>query len=301
MDKLGEMLIFSEVVRQGSFSAAARRLDLSPSAVSKQIGRLEDRLGARLFNRTTRKLGLTEGGESFYARCQNILEQIDEAESAVAEMGGLPQGTLRVSSTAGFGKLQIVPLIPEFLDRYPNIRVELDITDRAVDIVEVSIDVAIRLGELSDSSLVARKLGESRRIICASPAYLDRLGVPRTPEDLAHHNCLTLSNNTRFNEWSFDTEEGQRMVRVSGNFETNLSDSLLQAALAGTGIARLSAFMVGPYIKAGQLVPLLDDCNREMQIVHAVYPHRRHLPPKTRAFVDFLAEKFAPDDPPWQP
>ncbi len=301
MDKLAEMLIFSEVVRQGSFSAAARRLDLSPSAVSKQIGRLEDRLGARLFNRTTRKLSLTEGGESFYARCQSILEEIDEAESAVAEMGGLPQGTLRVSSTAGFGKLQIVPVVPEFLDRYPNIRVELEITDRAVDIVEESIDVAIRLGELSDSSLVARKLGESRRIICASPAYLERNGQPRTPEDLARHNCLTLSNNTPFNEWTFETEEGRRVVQVSGNFETNLSDSLLQAVLAGTGIARLSAFMVGPYIKAGQLVPMLDDCNREMQIVHVVYPHRRHLPPKTRAFVDFLAEKFSPEDPPWQP
>ena len=185
----------------------------------------------------------------------------------------------------------------DFLQAFPDIELELTLSDATVDLVGEGIDVAIRLGDLPDSSLVARKLGESRRVICATPGYLSRRGTPRTPDDLAGHNCLTLSAAAGHNEWRLHTQHGVRVVRVSGNFSTNLSDALYEALLAGTGIARLSTFMVGPDIQAGRLVPLLEEQNREVQQIHAVYPHRRHLPPKVACFTEFLVERLTPA--PW--
>lgn len=293
MDKLTEMTVFTEVARQGGFSAAARQLDLAPSSVSKLITRMERRLGSRLLNRTTRKLSLTEGGKLFLHHCLTILDQVDEAEALLSGYYSEPKGILRVTSSPGFAKHQLLPLIPVFLQQHPGVELDLRLTGETVDLIDGGIDVAIRLGSLSDSSLIARKLGESRRIICASPAYLKNNGVPQTPAELEHHNCLTNSASTTFNQWRFHTPDGEETISVSGNFICDTVDSLHDLALQGGGIVRLAEFMVGEDIRAGRLVPLLEKYNRELQPIHALYTHRDHLPAKVRAFIDFLLSRSA--------
>jgi len=300
LDKLGEMAMFVRVVDAGSFSAAARALHLTPSAVSKQISRLEGRLDARLLQRTTRRLHLTEEGRAFYERSVRIVAEIAEAEEAVNTLHATPQGTLRVNATVAFAKHQVVPRLPAFLARYPQLRIELELTDRSVDLVEEGLDVAIRLEEqMTDSSLVARRLAVNRRVICASPAYLEANGIPETPDDLLNHNCLTLSARETFNDWEFEDDNGSRTLRVGGNFEANHGDALHEAVLAGIGLARLATYLVAPDIHAGRLVPLLVDYAHEKNALYVVYPHRRHLSSKVRAFVDFLVEAFTPV-PPWE-
>jgi len=300
MDQPTEMAVFVRVVDEGSFSAAARQLKLTPSAVSKLIGRLEDRLGARLLNRTTRRLGLTEVGDAFYRRCVPILADIAEAERAVSRLHSAPRGTLKVNAAISFAQLWVVPLIPEFLARYPEVRFDLTLSDSIVDLVEEGVDVAIRIAELADSSLIARRLAPGNRTVCAAPSYLDRYGMPKTPDDLKHHNCLTLSIASSLNEWGFEGPDGKRTVRVSGTFEANNVIALHRAALEGLGLLRASRFLVGPDLKAGRLIPVLSEfhCPGDSAI-YAVYPHNRHLSPKVRAFVDFLVEKFMPV-PPWE-
>lgn len=300
MDIATQMMIFARAVQEGGFSAAARALDLTPSAVSKQISRLEDRLGVRLLNRTTRHIGLTEEGREFYERCARITAEIEDAAEAVTALQGHVQGNLRIASTVAFAKHLVLPLIPEFLRRYPELRVLLEVTDRAVDLIEEGVDVAIRFTEqLTDPSLVARRLAINRRVICAAPSYIDAHGVPQTPDDLLKHNCLSLYTVSSFNDWEFDGPQGTRVLHVAGNFETNSADALYHAALAGLGIVRLSTYLVGADIKAGRLVRLLPEYVHEKASILAVYPHRRHLSPKVRAFVDFLVEKFTPV-PPWE-
>ncbi len=301
MDRAAEMMIFVRSVDQGSFSAAARDLDLTPSAVSKQIRRLEDRLGVRLFNRTTRRISLTEGGQAYYERCARIMNDIEEAEEAVTALSENPRGRLRVAATAAFGRVEVLPRINEFLVRYPDISLEFELTDRHVDLVEEGIDVAIQWREqMDDPSLIARKLCVNRRIICASPDYLRRHGTPATPEALLEHNCLTLYELSRFNDWEFeDPERGRRVLHVSGNFRANTADGLYEAVLAGAGLARLSTWLVVPDIRAGRLVPILPEYPHENSAFYVLYPHRRHLSRKIRAFVDFLVEVFTPV-PPWE-
>lgn len=295
-----QMMIFAQTVQQGSFSAAARALDLTPSAVSKQISQLEDKLGMRLLYRTTRQIRLTEEGEEFYERCLRVLAEVDEAEQWISASQGAVKGTLRVAGTVAFAKYHVMPLIPEFLQRYPDLRVHLEVTDRFVDLVETGTDVAIRFTEqLSDPSLVARRLAVNRRVICAAPAYIEAHGMPETPEDLLNHNCLRLYTVSTFNEWEFEGPEGNRVLDVKGSFETNSADTLYYGALVGLGIARLSTFLVGPDLKAGRLVRLLPEYTHEKASILAVYPQRRHLSPKVRAFIDFLVEKFTPV-PPWE-
>ena len=297
--KLGEMQVFARAVRVGSFSAAARELRLTPSAVSKKVSRLEDRLGARLLNRTTRRLGLTEVGEAYYARCQRILGDIEEAERAVTQLDSAPRGTLRVSASIAFGQRQIVPLVPEFLRRFSDLRVELTMTDHLIDLVEDGVDIAIRVSGPPDSALVARKLAPERRIICAAPTYLEQHGTPQTPADLTQHNCLSYSTLAT-NEWQFVSAKGVVSVAARGNFEANGGEAMREMALAGVGLVRLATFLIGPDIRAGRLMPLLTEYERpEDSAVYAVYPHRRHLSPKVRAFVDFLVEKMTPV-PPWE-
>ena len=300
MDIATQMMIFARTVQEGGFSAAARALDLTPSAVSKQISRLEDRLGVRLLNRTTRHISPTEEGRAFYERCARITAEIQEAEEWVTALQGHVQGTLRVASTVAFAKYLVLPLIPEFLARYPELRVTLEVSDRAIDLVEEGVDVAIRFTEqLTDPSLVARRLAINRRVVCAAPSYLETHGAPQTPDDLLKHNCLSLYTVSSFNDWDFEGPEGNRVLHVSGNFETNSADALYHAALAGLGIARLSTYLVGPDLKAGRLVRLLPEYVHEKASILAVYPHRQHLSLKVRAFVDFLVEKFTPV-PPWE-
>lgn len=300
MDKYTEMLVFSKAADLGSFSAAARELDLTPSAVSKLITRLEDRLGARLFQRTTRKLSLTAEGHAFHDRCGAILNEIQQAEDAVMALHDRVSGTLRVTTISAFARIQMIKLMPEFMTQYPELRVELELSEREVDLVGEGVDVAIVLSDgLTDESLVARRLAVNKRIICASQAYLDRHGTPGTPEDLLQHNCLTHSSIQHFNDWEFTTADGVRSLRVKGNFHTNSASALHEAVKAGLGIARLASYVVQPSLKNGLVVPLLQEHAVDNSSIQLVYPHRRHLSNKVRVFTDFMVEKFTPV-PPWE-
>lgn len=299
-NKFGEIEVFVRVVQTGSFSAAARNSALTPSAVSKLITRLEDRLGVRLFHRTTRQLALTEEGAAFHERTVRILAEMDDAEKAVSRLHGVPSGTLRVNSAVAFATYQVVPLLPEFLQRFPLVRIHLTVTDRVVDLVGEGADLGIRIGARFESTLVSRLLAEDRRIIVAAPAYLHRHGTPKTPSDLSGHNCLAWeSGQSALNEWPFHGPQGEYSVRAKGNTEVNNGETLCEMALAALGIARVAEFRVGADVKAGRLVSLLADVHRADPLpIHVVYPHRHHLSPKVRAFVDFLVEKFTPV-PPW--
>lgn len=299
MDKLSEMQVFVAAVKSGSFSAAGRTLELSPSAVSKLISRMESRLGVRLLNRTTRTLSLTEGGQVYYQRCLDILQDVEAAEDALSGFGQIPKGILRINSSPGFARQQLLPLLPEFKRRYPEIEIELQLSGFSVDLIGERIDVAIRLGELEDTSLIARKLGESQRVVCASADYIERFGMPRTPDELARHQCLRLSTNETFNRWHFFQDGESKLVEINSGFITDNVEALYEYALLGGGIARLSSFMVGEAVASGELVPLLQDYEIDKQQIHLLYAHRRHLPAKVRVFVDYLLEMFTPT-PPWQ-
>lgn len=300
MDKYTEMVVFSKAAELGSFSAAARELDLTPSAVSKLITRLEDRLGARLFQRTTRKLSLTAEGTAFKDRCGSILGDIQQAEDAVMALHDKVNGTLRVTAISAFARIQMIKLMPEFMAKYPDLRVELELSEREVDLVGESVDVALLMSEgVTDESLVSRRLAINRRIICASPDYLKRHGTPMAPDALLNHNCLTHSSIQPYNDWEFTEDSGIRVLRVKGNFHSNSASALYEAVKAGIGIARLATFLVHRDIESGRLVPILADHTHNGASILLVYPHRRHLSNKVRAFADFMVEKFTPV-PPWE-
>lgn len=301
MDTMGEMQVFTRVVDTGGFSAAARSLNLSPSAVSKQITRLEDRLGVRLLTRTTRRLSLTEEGDAFYHRVKRILADIEEAEQAVSMTKVSPRGYLRVTTSVAFGESQIVPIVPEFLDRYPEVTLELSLSDGVVDLVEEGFDLAVRMGKLSSSAMVARKLGENRRRIVAAPSYIEKFGMPQAPDDLNHHNCLCFAGHPYLNDWPFRHPDGRRqVVRVHGNFVANNGQSIYDLLVSGHGISRAAEFLICKDLSDGRLVELLGDyLEDDPSPIHAVYPDPRHLSPKVRAFIDYLVEKFTPT-PPWE-
>src|SRR5699024_10176489 len=228
MDKTAEMTVFVRAVEAGGFSAAARALDMTPSAVSKQIRRIEDRLGIRLFHRTARNVQPTEAGQAYYERCARILRDIEEAEDEASSLTTQPRGTLRIAITVSFGRVEILPRINQFMRRYPDIKIAVELTDRHVDLVDEGIDVAIQWREqISDPNVIARKLCVNNRIICAAPQYLVRSGTPQTPEQLLEHNCLTLSTLDEFNDWAFEDDvQGRRTLHVGGNFRANTADGL---------------------------------------------------------------------------
>ncbi len=294
MDVPGEMRIFVRSVELGGFSAAARDLDLTPSALSKLVTRLEDRLGVRLMNRTTRKLALTAEGEAYFASAKRILADIDEAESEVARFSASPKGLLRINVGFAFGMHQLGPALPRFLEQYPDIELDITMTDRLIDLMEESADVAIRNGHLRDSSLVARRICDLHRVICASPAYLKQRGTPATPRELLRHNCISISGAPQLRRWPFDTPQGIEVVDVTGNASANNAETLLQLAVAGLGIIRLADVIVGEGIRAGRLVPLLEGCHhRDPLPLSAVYLPGKHKSPRVAAFVNFLVETFA--------
>ncbi len=300
MDKYTEMLVFSKAADLGSFSAAARELDLTPSAVSKLITRLEDRLGARLFQRTTRKLSLTAEGNAFNERCGSILDEIRQAEDAVMALHDRVSGTLRVTTISAFARIHMIKLMPEFMALYPELRVELELSERQVDLVGEGVDAALVLSDgLTDESLVARRLAVNQRVICASPEYLKKHGTPQSPDDLLAHNCLTHSSITHFNDWEFNTPDGVRAQRVKGNFHTNSASALHEAVKAGLGIARLATYVVQPSLAKGLVIPVLAEHAHDSSSIQLVYPHRRHLSNKVRAFTDFMVAKFTPNAP-WE-
>jgi DNA-binding transcriptional LysR family regulator len=290
----GEMAVFVAAAESGGFSAAGRKLGLSPSAVSKLVGRIEDRLGTSLFVRTTRALQLTAEGAIYLDRARRILAEIDAAERLIATGADVaPRGRLRVSASVAFGECCLLPRVPAFLKRYPRVELDVSLTDLVIDLVDERTDVAIRTGPLRDSALKARKLLESPRVIVASPDYLAAHGVPRRVEDLDGHNCLRFNFRRSLDEWPFrDPLSGEAFTRpVTGNLHGNSGLILRRFALDGLGLARLGRFHVEADIAAGRLVPVLEDHSAEdIEVIHAVYVGHEHLAARIRAFVDFLAE-----------
>jgi DNA-binding transcriptional LysR family regulator len=295
MDMHTAMQVFVRVVEAGNFSKAARQLNLAPTSISRQVVALEDKLGVRLLNRTTRRQRLTEAGLLYFDRVKQILNEIDTANLAVSTLEATPSGTLRVTAPITFGRLYIVPALNTFLERYPNLHVSLTLTDSVTDLVEEGYDVAVRIGELADSRLITRKLATTERIICASPAYLNRAGVPSHPRDLDSHNCLVFQTAADDAVWQFSDRGGAYNVRVRGDFSTNSADAIRTAALEGLGLARVPTWLVARDIRRGALNAVLTDDNSTLEplSIHALYAHNRHLSPKVRAFVDFLVERFA--------
>ena len=298
MDFLHAIRLFTQTVDAGSFSEAGRRLGIAPSSVSRQVAALEDSVGARLLQRTTRKLSLTEAGRLYHQRVTRILGELDEATAAVSDLEKAPRGVLQVNGPIAFGVRHITPAIPEFLARYPQVRIELTLTDNFVDLVEAGADVAVRVGELEDSSLVARRLARNRRILCASPEYLARAGAPEHPRDLALHNCLIYTRHHGNVIWKLGGAQGPVEVRVDGNLRTNNTEAVHAAVILGLGIALLPSWLVGQEVHSGRLAKVLGDFHAAPGAldtgIHALYPAHRHLSSKVRAFVDFLVDRFSP-------
>jgi len=293
LDSLTDVAVFVQVVSDGSFTKAAARLRLSRSVVSKYLTRLEGRLGARLLNRTTRRLSLTEAGRIFYERSRRGLQDIEDAEAEVSRLRETPRGVLRVNAPMSFGILHIAPALPEFLARYPGITVEMNLDDRKVDVIEEGFDVSVRITEMPDSSLISRRLAPCRHAIVANRAYLERHGTPRTPEDLRAHNIVSFSYQTSADEWHFLAPDGKSVaVPVGGSMRMNNSLALREAVLHGVGIARMPTFVVHDDLRKKRLVRLLAGHQTLEVSIYVVYPERRHLLPKVRAFVDFMAARI---------
>jgi DNA-binding transcriptional LysR family regulator len=291
-DRARALEVFATVVSAGSFSAAGRKLGLTPSAVGRTIDRIENRLGVRLLLRTTRALTLTAEGQAYLGMARRILADLDDAEQAIADQGA-PRGRLRVSAALSHGRLCVVPLLGEFARLYPHILVDINLTDAVVDIAGGQADVGVRFGRLEDSPLTARKLGETRRIIVASPDYLARHGTPKLPEDLHDHNCLNFNFRRVEPIWPFRKDGRDYTLSVTGGIEANNGETLGQLAAAGVGITRVGAFSVANEIASGKLVPLLETFNPgDVETIHAVFVGGANIPARVRAFVDYLAERL---------
>jgi DNA-binding transcriptional LysR family regulator len=293
-----ELIVFQAVAKHASYARAAQELGLSPSGVSRVVTRLEERLGARLVQRTTRKLSLTEAGTAFHARASQILADLADAEAEVQNSVARAKGTLKVTASVVFGQLYLAPLLPELLEFFPELSVEMSLTNRFVDLIEEGIDLAIRIGSLADSRLIARRLCTNQRVLVASPSYLARRGTPRTVEDLACHQCVLFTGFARPSEWKLIGPDGPATVSVSGRVATNNVETLTLAARQGLGITVGATLSVGPALLSGDLVRVLPDHQFEPTAVFAVYPSARQLSTKTRAAVDFLARKLG-DPPSW--
>jgi DNA-binding transcriptional LysR family regulator len=294
MDRFFAVQVFAQVVEQGSFAKAAARLGISTSACSRHVAELEAHLDARLLNRTTRRLSLTESGQAFYERCVQVLADLEEAEQTAAASAARPRGTLKLTCSISFGVRHVAPWVGAFAARHPEMRFDVQLSDRFVDLVEEGFDLAIRIGESPSQNLIARKLGETRLVPCAAPLYLREHGAPETPADLARHACLTYEYLPTRNTWRFTDRAGvEHAVRVAGPVHANNGEMLAAAAVEGIGIALEPDFIVAADLAAGRLVRILADYAPAPTGIYAVYPSRRHLSAKVRAFVNFLAERFA--------
>jgi len=288
------MLIFSRVVEEGSFSAAAHKLGISKASVSREISALEERLGAQLLRRTTRRMSLTEVGDVFHARCKRVVEEAEAAELSVSQLQAAPQGSIRMAVPMSFGHLQIAPRLPRFLARYPGVQVDVEATDRVVDLVHERVDLSVRIRRPQDGSYVMRKLCPIRILVCASPEYLARCGSPSEPSELCKHNCLGYHGPTEL--WIFTNGDE---IETSGSLCADNGDALRQAAVAGLGVVRLPTFLIADDVRAGRLVGLLTEYTQLESGLFAVYPESRHLSPKVRAMLDWLVEELGPE-PDWE-
>jgi DNA-binding transcriptional LysR family regulator len=292
MDKLISMRIFTKVVANGSFSEAAREMRLSRSAVSKYIIDLEEELGVQLLNRTTRSASPTENGRLYYDRCLAILSEIEEAEIAVSHLQAEPRGMLHVNAPMSFGTLHLGCAVAEFMERHPNLQIQLILSDQQLDTVQEGFDVTIRIADLPASSLIARKIVPARRVLCASPAYLKRRGTPRHPKELRDHDCLTYGHLATGMQWKFTGRDGDHWLQVPWKLCTNNAEVLRDAAVAGRGLALLPTFIVGVELRTGKLHSVLTKYRAPELTVYALYPPTRHLSVKVRLFIDFLVERF---------
>ncbi|MFK0309848.1 LysR family transcriptional regulator [Pseudomonas sp. NPDC090233] len=286
----GEMEVFAKVVDEGSLSAAARALGLTPSAVSRIIARTEQRLGTRLLLRTTRAITLTAEGDAYLRGARRILADMLEVEEAITDQG-VPRGRLRVSAALGHGRQTVVPLVAAFSARYPQVLVDLTLSDEVTDILGGQADVALRFGHLPDSSLSARFIGDTGEVIVASPAYLERCGTPEQPEDLARHNCLRFNFRRAVSEWPFLRNGQAFSLKVAGTIECSSGEALAQLAKIGAGIARIGTFTVADELESGELIPLLEAYNPgDREPIHAVFVGGPAMPARVRVFVDFLVQ-----------
>ncbi|MFO1350230.1 MAG: LysR family transcriptional regulator [Gammaproteobacteria bacterium] len=296
MEQLTDIAVFCQVVELASFTRAAAKLELSRAVVSKYLSRLEQRLGVQLLNRTTRRLSLTQAGSALYEKSARALADIAGAELEVTRFQSEPRGVLKVNAPMTFGILHITPGLPDFLARYPEVGIDLRLDDRLIDPVAEGFDLTIRIGLLDDSALIAKRLARCRQVVCAAPAYLARFGAPTVPDDLRAHHCLNYAAQATPKLWQFKDRTGAAMaVPARGRLQTNNGLALRAAALAGLGIVLLPTFYVGEDLQAGRLRALLPDYPLPEFAIYALYAERRHLAPKVRAFIDFLAERYAPE------
>jgi len=293
MDISSQMLVFVKVVELGSISAASRSSGQTPSAVSKQIGHLEDHVGHRLLHRTRTGVSLTDEGRDFYEKCRAVAEKFNEAEEHITNISSGPKGVLRIASSVAFGKSQLIAALPEFLELFPEVSVSLELTDRHVDLEEENFDVAITFAEQhTNPNYISRKIMENERILCASPEFLKRHGTPKSFDDLANFNCLRTSNIVGRNAWKAEIDGTMHTVDATGNFEGNSAHAVYLAALSGLGIARLSTYLVVDKIASGELIRLFPTYAQKHADVAAIFADKRNLAPKIRVFVDFLVKKF---------
>jgi DNA-binding transcriptional LysR family regulator len=293
---LENIRVFVRVVEQGSLSAAGRQLRLSPAVVSHRMQALEAHLGARLLNRTTRRVQPTEQGQAFYNACQDVISALEFAESVVADAGGAPQGTLRVTAPLGMGRRILGPLVPEFRDAFPQIEIQLRLSDHLLDLLAESVDIAVRMGVMPDSALIARKIMDCERVLCAAPAYLDAQGTPATPDDLLSHECLLLRfPGSQQYRWTLNAKSGPVTIPVRGSFDADDGDVLTAWAVMGRGIVMKPVWEIADHLRDGRLRPVLLDHAPEPAVLSVLYPHRQLLAAKVKAFADFAIERLGPE------
>jgi DNA-binding transcriptional LysR family regulator len=298
MDLTSELAFFHQLAKTGSLTATARELNLTPPAVSKRLAQLEARLGVRLLNRTTRKVSLTEEGELYYREAARILSDIEQLEQTITSRRAAPRGLVRVNATFGFGHRYIAPAISKFVRQYPEVRVQLELTDTPINLADQGYDIGIRLGKLEDASMFARPIAHNRYILSAAPAYLKRQGTPKHPAELARHDCLVIRENDAYGVWKFTHKSETETVRVSGTLASNNGEVVRNWALEGHGIMLRSEWDLADHLRRGKLIEVLPEWRGPEADIHAVFPQRLHLSAKVRVLIDFLVETFA--DPPWK-
>ena len=295
MDKLMSMRVFSAVAKNGSFSIAAKKLSISKAMVSKHIKSLENSLSVRLFNRTTRKLNLTDAGSSYYEKVNIILSEIDETESAISQLNSEPKGKLKVMAQPSFGAFHLSRALSLYLKKYTEVTVNLELSHRIPDLVEENIDLAFHVGELNDSMYVSRRIASARRVICASPEYIKKNGMPKKPEDLLNHNCLIYMPRNDMGKWEFLDKGKRKKIKVTGDIQCNSGDALRVASIQSCGITQLPTYMVGLDIQAGRLQAVLEDFEPEKQPIYAIYNHRKYISAKIKTFIDFIYNLYQPE------